>query len=83
VLAASILSSEYGKSINSLRTFATKQGLKLQFRAKESKDRLARRVAGALLDLPDTKRNQALAGLPGKVSTQTQGWIDVIKGSKL
>lgn len=81
-LTASILKSEAGESINSLRAFATKQGIKLQFRPKESKDRLARRVAGALIDLPETKRNQALAGLLGKVSTQTQGWIDVIKGSK-
>lgn len=81
-LAASILKSESGETIGSLRAFATNQGLKLQYRPKESKDRLARRIAGALIDLPETKRNQALASLLGKVSTQTQGWIDVIKGSK-
>jgi hypothetical protein len=82
-LANSILRSDMGASISSLRGFATSKGFKLEFRPKESKDRLARRMAGALMTMPEARRSQVLAELLGKVSAQTQGWINVIKGSRL
>ncbi len=81
-LADSILKSEFGASIASLRKFATEHGLKLEPRIKESKERVARRLAGALEILPEARRNQILSELFGTVSKQTQGWINVIKGTK-
>lgn len=81
-LVDAILNSSYGSSVNSLRSFASNRGLKLDARPKESKERLAKRLGVALAALPESKRNQLVADLLGGVSNQTQGWIDVIKGSK-
>ena len=82
VLAESILKSSYGESVGSLLGFASNRGLKLDVRPKESKERIARRISHTLMALPESKRNQILADLLGGVSSQTQGWINVIKGNK-
>jgi hypothetical protein len=82
-LADSILKSSYGTSVGSLRSFISNRGLKLDIRPKESKERIARRLSHLLTTLPESKRNQIFADLLGEVSSQTQGWINVIKGNKL
>jgi hypothetical protein len=81
-LADLILSSEYGGGIASLISFAAGHGLKLEARPKESRERLAKRLAALVAMLPDSKRNLVSADLLGRVSSQTQGWINVIKGTK-
>lgn len=82
-LTNSILKSSYGASVGSLRSFISNRGLKLDIRPKESKERIARRLSHLLTTLPESKRNQIFADLLGEVSSQTQGWINVIKGNKL
>jgi len=81
-LVESILKSSYGESVSTLLGFASNRGLKLDIRPKESKERIARRISQSLMALPESKRNQILADLLGEVSSQTQGWINVIKGNK-
>jgi hypothetical protein len=83
MLADSILGSIYGTSVGSLRSFASNRGLKLDIRPKESKERFARRLSNLLTTLPESRKNQILADLLGEVSSQTQGWINVIKGKRL
>jgi len=82
-LGDSILKSSYGASVGSLRSFISSRGLKLDIRPKESKERIARRLSHLLTTLPESRRNQIFADLLGEVSSQTQGWINVIKGNKL
>jgi hypothetical protein len=81
-LAELILRSEYGASNASIVNFARSYGLKLETRAKESRERAARRLAGLIQGLPDTKRKQVSTALIERTDSQTQGWINVIKGSK-
>lgn len=81
-VAELILRSEYGTSIASMVNFARSYGLKLETRAKESRERTARRLAGLIQDLPDTRRRQVSTALMERTDSQTQGWINVIKGSK-
>ncbi len=66
-------------STSSILQFAKEFGLAVQSRPKESRERLARRVAEAVLLMKEPKRSQIVAKLAGNGDSQTQGWIDVIK----
>jgi len=81
-LAELILRSHYGAAVSSMVSFANSYGLKLQTRPKESRERVAKRLATLMTNLPDGKKGQAAAELIAKASSQTQGWINVIKSSK-
>jgi hypothetical protein len=78
-----ILRSEHGESFASLVRFAGLYGIELQGRPKDGRERVAKRLAGIIMNLPDSERVQISSDLLGKVSDQTQGWIDVIKGNKI
>jgi len=77
-----ILRSEYGASNASMLDFARKYGLKLDTRSKESRERVAKRLASLIQDLPEMKRNQASTSLVERTDSQTEGWINVIRRSK-
>jgi hypothetical protein len=77
-----ILRSEHGDSFASLVRFAGHYGLDLQGRPKDGRERVAKRLASIIMSLPDSERIQASSALLGKVSNQTQGWIDVIKRNR-
>lgn len=63
----------------SILQFAKDAGLRVLGRPKESRERLAKRVAEAISLTPEPRRSQILTQLAGNGDTQTQGWIDVIK----
>jgi hypothetical protein len=73
--------SAYFDNIRTLNYFARKTGIKQQSRPKESKDKFARRLARAILLLPQSKREQAIADLGTVTKSQTEGWIDVIRNT--
>jgi len=74
-------SGRFGSTASILQ-FAKNVGLSIQGRHKESRERLARRVAEAILQLREPRRNQILAMLADSADSQTQGWIDVIKSRR-
>jgi hypothetical protein len=77
-LLALIRRSPYFKSTSSMIKFAEGIGLKLPVRAKESRDRVARRLISLIDELPDAKKDQVVDDLLGRKNNQTQGWIEVI-----
>jgi hypothetical protein len=72
-------SSPYFESTGSIVEFAKSVGIKLQRAPKESKERLAKKLARAMTMLPEGRRSQIMRELSTNSSGQTQGWIDVIK----
>lgn len=62
--------------------FAKEAGLGLAPRPKESRERLARRVAEAIFLTKEPRRSQIISRLAGEGNSQTQGWIDVIKNAR-
>jgi hypothetical protein len=79
-LAAMLSRSQRFESNRSILQFAREVGLTVLPRPKESRDRLATRVAEAILSTPEPKRSQVVSRLARGGDNQTQGWIDVIKG---
>lgn len=73
--------SPHSQSNRAMVMFARSLGLKLQANPKDSRDRVARRLASLLERMPADKKDEAISGLLSGRSTQTQGWIDVIKSS--
>lgn len=70
--------SPYFNSAAAMVAYAKSVGLKLNLRPKESRERLAKRLAVLISELPEAERDDVLTELSGK-NSQTQGWIDVIK----
>lgn len=70
--------SPYFSSAATMVAYAKSVGLKLNLRPKESRERLAKRLAALISELPKAERDRAITELSGKPN-QTQGWIDVIK----
>ena len=69
-------------SNSSILEFARAAGLKLVPRPKESRDRLSKRLADAILIQSESKRSQIMDQL-NKANDQTQGWLGVIKSNRL
>lgn len=69
-------------STQSIIQFAKEVGLRIAPRSKESRERLAGRLADAILITPEPRRSQILSQLVGAGDSQTEGWLDVIKGSR-
>jgi len=78
----SIRRSQRFGSNRSMLQFANEVGLRVVARPKESRERLAKRVAEAISLVPEPRRSQMLAQLTGNGDRQTQGWIDVIKSPR-
>jgi hypothetical protein len=60
--------------------FAGRVGMRVQIRPKESRERLAKRIADLARSLSDKERAALMAELLAKTSSQTEGWLDVIRG---
>lgn len=80
-LLTAIRRSAYYDNIRALAMFARMAGLKVQPRAKESKDKLARRLARAIVTLPSSVRDQVISKLAAGTKSQTEGWIEVIRNT--
>lgn len=78
-LLSLIRRSPYFKSTSSMISYAENMGLKLLVRPKESRERVARRLASLIDALPEYKRSQSIDELLSGKNDQTQGWIEVIK----
>lgn len=78
-LLAAVRRSPYFKSTSALVEYADSIGLKLPVRAKESRDRVARRLVTLINDLPDSKKDQVIDEFFRRRNNQTQGWIEVIR----
>lgn len=69
-------------STGSILAYARDIGLRIEMRPKDSKERVARRLAEAIDKAPEPRRGQILGGLLRGADSQTQGWIDVIKSTQ-
>lgn len=69
-------------STQSILQFAKEIGLSIEPRHKESRERLASRVADAILQQTIQRQSQIVGKLIGGAESQTQGWINVIQGSR-
>jgi len=74
-----ILQARRLSTVQSILQFAREAGLAVQARPKEGRDRLAKRVAEAIMAAREPRRSQIIAQLAGNGESQTQGWIDAIK----
>jgi hypothetical protein len=81
-VATAIRQAKRFSSTHSIIQFANDAGLSLEVRPKESRERVARRVAAAILSLREPKRSQVIARISGEGDSQTQGWIDAIKTTR-
>lgn len=73
--------SRYFESNNSMVGFAKALGLRLQTNPKESRERVAKRLAALIEKMPPPVRDRAVADLRAGQGNQTQGWVDVIKSA--
>jgi hypothetical protein len=71
--------SPHYRSTSNMVDYANNIGLKLSIKPKESRDRVARRLASLINGLPDYSKNLIIDDLLMQKNNQTQGWIDVIK----
>jgi hypothetical protein len=71
--------SPYYDSVHGLLNFARVAGVRLESHPKESRDRVARRLAASILLLPAAKKDEVISILRSRMKSQTEGWIDVIR----
>ena len=69
------------RSTASLLAFAKDIGIKLSLRPKEGREKLARRVAIQIEELSESRKNEVINDLRGAGNGQTEGWLEVIRGS--
>jgi hypothetical protein len=77
-----IRSSTFFNNVQSLIAYGKSSGLKVNVSAKDSKERIARRLANAIERAPGARRSEILSELSRAQDKQTQGWIDVIKNTQ-
>jgi hypothetical protein len=81
-LANAIRQATRFSSTQAILQFAKEAGLNVPPRPKESRDRLARRVAEAIFLTREPRHSQIISRLTGEGDSQTQGWINVIKNPR-
>jgi len=69
-------------STQSILQFANEFGLKIEPRDKEGRERLAGRVADAVLQQTVQRQSQIVNRLSGGAQSATQGWINAVKGAR-
>jgi hypothetical protein len=69
------------RSAHSIADYAKDLGLRIAVRPKDSRDRLGRRLAQAILAQPEPRRSEIVASL-ARGDDQIQGWINVIKSAR-
>jgi hypothetical protein len=80
-IRTAILQSARFKTARSIADCAKELGLKTVVRPKDSRGRLARRLAQAIAVQAEPRRSEILASL-GRGDDQIQGWINVIKSAR-
>jgi len=78
-LANAIRHASRFNSTQTILQFAKEAGLSVAPRSKESRERLAKRVAEQISLTKEPRRSQIISRLAGEGDSQTQGWIDTIK----
>lgn len=81
-LASLLLRPGRFENTRAMIQFAKQLGINVEPRPKESRDRLANRISEAILLSSDSRRSELIQRLIGNGDDQTQGWIDVIKGTR-
>jgi hypothetical protein len=81
-VANAIHQAQRFSSTQAILQFAKEAALSVPPRPKESRERLARRVAEAIFLTREPRRSQIIARLSGEGDSQTQGWIDAIKNPR-
>jgi hypothetical protein len=71
--------SPFFDSTRSILEYASSIGFRLAASPKESRQRLASRLATLVEKLPEAKRREVIGDLLKERGNQTQGWIEVIK----
>jgi len=74
--------SSISSSKQSLVDFARIHGLKLAFGPKESKERVVRKLMRAITGASEEARERIVADLRNSESSQTRGWIEVLKSGR-
>jgi hypothetical protein len=72
--------TEYVESAASLVALGKRLGISVATNPKDGKARLLRRVSNAIASSSKERRAQILSEIRKGSSSQTQGWIDVLKG---
>jgi hypothetical protein len=79
---ALLQNSDFARSNQALAELGRLYGLKLPFDRKDSKSRVMKRLASAIVRMPDDMRRDMRNRLTHSTDAQTEGWIDVIKSSR-
>jgi len=61
---------------------ARELGFRLNAKPKDSRERLARRLAAYIESLPPETRDRVLSDLLARRNSQTHGWVNVIKSTR-
>lgn len=77
-----ILKSPLFSDSRAILNYASAHGFAVRAKPKDGKERLARRLAAAMESVPDAMQADMLSDLGWDKGSQTQGWIDVIKGAR-
>jgi hypothetical protein len=81
-LSRQILKAPKFPTKSAILEFARGYGIKLDERGKDSRSRVARKVAKQLLSLPEDMRKRIISLLREYQPSQTEGWVGVIRGSR-
>jgi hypothetical protein len=81
-LVSMLLQQPRFASTQSILQFAKELGLAIESRHKEGRERLASRVADAILQQSVQRQSQIVGHLMGAAESQTEGWLNVIRGSR-
>ena len=79
-VSALLSRSPHGQSSTAVLDFALSHGIEIPANPKDGKMRLIRRLSAAIAALPKKERSAILSELKKKTGSQTQGWVDVLKG---
>jgi hypothetical protein len=74
--------SPFFESSRTLVDLARSLGLALNAKPKDSRLRLAQKLAAFIESLPSESRDRVLSDLLAARNSQTHGWVNVIKGSR-
>ena len=74
-ILADLRRSIYFTSVRDLEGFGSKNGIKIKAHRKEARERFARRIAHALMNLPRSAKNGAFRDIIEHSPTQTAGWV--------
>jgi len=81
ILKAIVASPRFSSKAG-IKDFARTNNLRLEIRARDSRVDAARKLSRSILEIPIDRRSEILTLIAEKPDTQTQGWVDVIKGSR-